>query len=266
LASWCRRGARDLFVTNQNRAEVGLYRVAEGTRESWLDRMPQATFPAASPDGRWVAAGSFDGGEGVRIWEADSGKLRKKLLIGDADAAFSPDGRWLYTATSRIAPQGPEIRAWRVASWEADRGLPLDRTTSSSAGLAASPDGRAVAAAVSQNAVRQLDAASFAEIGTLAAPETGLITYIRFSPDSSKLVFAASHLVHLWDLRRLRRELAAVALDWDAPSYSDAPTSFRRPLRVELDRGGPGSSSVQRPPGDGPSSRTTRAALPTPPR
>jgi WD40 repeat protein len=237
LALWSWRGPRDLFLTNLDRSAVALYEVAEGTRKKWDAEMKKATYAAASPDGRWVASGSADGGNGVRIWRADSGRLEKELLIGDADVAFSPDSRWLYTATSRLAPRGPEVRAWRVGTWEADRGLALDRPSSSPDGLAASPDGRAVAVRVFNDTVRLLDAASFVEIGTLTAPEIGLIGPLRFSPDSGMLVFGASHLVHLWDLRRLRRELAAVGLDWSAPPYPAAAGPAPHPLRVEVDPG-----------------------------
>ena len=245
IAAWCWRGPRDLFVTNFDRSVVGLYEMAEVTREKWTAKMNRAAFAAASPDGHWVAAGSFEGGNGVQIREADSGRLEKELLTADAEVAFSPNSRWLYTATGRLAPRGPEVRAWRVGTWEAAHGLALDRSSSAPTGLAASPDGRALAVSISQDAVRLLDAASFAEIGTLSAPETGLIGSIRFSPDSAMLAFWASHLVHLWDLRRLRKELAEVGLDWDALPYPDAPEVAPRPRRVEVDLGGPGSASVQ---------------------
>jgi hypothetical protein len=71
-----------------------------------------------------------------------------------------------------------------------------------------------------------------------------LIVRIRFSPDSATLAFCASHLVHLWDLRRLRTELAEVGLDWDALPYPAAPEVAPGPRRVEVDPGGAGSSSV----------------------
>ena len=31
----------------------------------------------------------------------------------------------------------------------------------------------------------------------------------------------AGPAVHVWDLRTIRRQLAAMGLDWDAPAYSD---------------------------------------------
>jgi tetratricopeptide (TPR) repeat protein len=49
------------------------------------------------------------------------------------------------------------------------------------------------------------------------------------------LVCAATD-VHVWDLRRLRAELAARDLDWDAPAYQPAPAPAE-PLQVEVDLG-----------------------------
>jgi eukaryotic-like serine/threonine-protein kinase len=241
-AHWCWRGPRDLFVSGWDRSAVALYEVAETIREKWSTKMNQVAYTAASPDGRWVAAGSIDGGSGVAIWEADTGRLAKELPIGDASVAFSPDGRWLYTATSRIAPEGPRVCAWRVGTWELQRGQALDRSASTPAGLTASPDGAVVAVPTSQDGVRLLVAGLSAELATLTAPETGLVGAIQFSPDSGMLALAASHLVHLWDLRHLRRELAEVGLDWDAPPYPAQPAPAPRPLQVEVDPGMPQGS------------------------
>jgi tetratricopeptide (TPR) repeat protein len=62
-----------------------------------------------------------------------------------------------------------------------------------------------------------------------------------FSPDGSRLVVATNDgpAVHVWDLRAIRRNLAAMGLDWDAPAYSDDdpanPSSPPLPpLRVDL--------------------------------
>jgi WD40 repeat protein len=229
-------------VANRDRAAVALYEVAEGAREKWSATMTQVLFAAASPDGRWVAAGSLEGGTGVRVWEADSGRLEKELLIGDADVVFSPNGRWLYTTTGRASPGGAELRAWRTGAWESGPGLALDRTSSAPTGLAVSPDGRTVAVSVAQDGVRLLDAETFAEIGTLTAPETGLVGLIQFSPDGSTLAVGASQFIHLWDLRRLRRELATVGLDWDASPSAAGPGPPPQPLRVVVDLGEPGNS------------------------
>jgi hypothetical protein len=44
-----------------------------------------------------------------------------------------------------------------------------------------------------------------------------------FSPDGSRLVVTTPDgpAVHVWDLRAIRRHLAGMGLDWNAPAYSD---------------------------------------------
>jgi tetratricopeptide (TPR) repeat protein len=44
-----------------------------------------------------------------------------------------------------------------------------------------------------------------------------------FSPDGSRLVITTQDgpAVHVWDLRAIRRHLARIGLDWDAPAYPD---------------------------------------------
>jgi len=41
-----------------------------------------------------------------------------------------------------------------------------------------------------------------------------LLQGVEFSPDGATLLTTASGTVHVWDLRRLRQELAALSLDW----------------------------------------------------
>ena len=49
------------------------------------------------------------------------------------------------------------------------------------------------------------------------------MAWATFSPDGSRLVVTTNDgpAVHVWDLRAIRRHLAEMGLDWDAPAYSD---------------------------------------------
>jgi WD40 repeat protein len=72
---------------------------------------------AFSPDGRQLAAGSFD--STVKIWDATTGKEIHTLhgLAGYVwSVAFSPDGKRL-AASSGYAGKG-EIKIWDTALWE----------------------------------------------------------------------------------------------------------------------------------------------------
>jgi serine/threonine protein kinase/WD40 repeat protein len=237
LARWCGPGRKLLFVVSVPRSAVALLEIEETCREKWSQKVFKVGYAAASSDGRWVAAGSYDGGHGVRIWEADTGRLEKELSIGDADVAFSPDGCWLYTATGRLSQRGAECRAWRVGTWEAGRGQALNWTPAVPPSLAVSPDGAVLAVPDSPEVLRLLDADSFAPMAALTAPEPGFINRHVFSPDGRLLAAAVSNVIHLWDLARLNEHLAKLGLDWERPSSSPQPAPSPRPLRVEIDPG-----------------------------
>jgi serine/threonine protein kinase/WD40 repeat protein len=183
-------------------------------RVVWERRIPNANQIAASPDGCLVAVGSYGGGGGVSVWEVDTGRLVRKLPIGDARVSFSADNRRLYATTGRLSPQGAECRSWWVGSWESDRAVPLKRTSHAPASLAVAADG--TVAVVSTNNVSLLNPETLEEVTTICAPEPGWLQ--GFSPDSTKLVCSANGTVQLWDLRRLRHELAALGLDWNSAS------------------------------------------------
>jgi hypothetical protein len=58
---------------------------------------------------------------------------------------------------------------------------------------------------------------------------------ICFSPDSARLIAISAFgpAIHVWDLRLIRSQLAAIGLDWDAPLYVSADPDL--PLRsIEL--------------------------------
>jgi WD40 repeat protein len=181
----------------------------------WKDRQPHVHYMAASPDGNLLATGSFEGGSGVQVREAATGRIVCDLPIGDATVAFSADGRRLYTGTGRLSPTGAECCAWRVGSWEVERRLPLSRPSSSPAEVETSADGT-LAVAFTANDVRLLDPETLGEIATLTTPAPELVVRMRFSPDGGTLATSADGGLHLWDLRRLRQELTALGLDWEA--------------------------------------------------
>ena len=93
-----------------------------------------------SPDGRWLASGSFD--HTVRLWSVFGG-APVRTLKGHTEAvvsvAFSPDGQWLASGGD-----DSKVRIWRVdttAAWRT-----LDNDARHVYGVAFSPDGRYLAA------------------------------------------------------------------------------------------------------------------------
>ena len=53
-----------------------------------------------------------------------------------------------------------------------------------------------------------------------------------FSPDGSQLVVVTNDgpAVHVWDLRAIRKHLARMGLDWDAPPYPEVDPAPPAPL------------------------------------
>ena len=74
---------------------------------------PQVSFAAVSPDGRYVATGTWRG-KGVKVWEADTGQPVRDLPAAEsAGVGFTPDGSRLLVLESEGA-----YRSHRVGTWE----------------------------------------------------------------------------------------------------------------------------------------------------
>ena len=82
-----------------------------------------------------------------------------------------------------------------------------------------SPDGRVLAVVEEQESVRLFDLVEWKSLGLLRAPVAGSINALAFSPDGSQLAAACVRgRLRLWNLTAIRKELAALQLDWDLPA------------------------------------------------
>jgi serine/threonine protein kinase/WD40 repeat protein len=184
-------------------------------RRLWVRSVPNMSTNHLSPDGRWWAIGTVEGGRALSILDTHTGELVKDLTIGDAYPCFSPDSRWLVTTTGRLTVPGGECCLWRTGSWEKVLSRPLGRNTSSPASLYVSPDGASVAVDYDQKDIKLLTLETLEEIATLTSPEPGIILGMGFSPDGRYLGVMRNNTVNLWDLQALRRGLAAIEMDWE---------------------------------------------------
>jgi len=168
----------------------------------------QQNFVEVSPDNRWIAASAV--GVGVTVWDARDGKFIHSLLPGEnAQIAVSPDSRSLATATPR------ECIVWDTQSWRPLKVWPLALSGGVHVPVAFSPDGQWVAVAATRAEVRLLDTRTGSELATLTPPLPQNLDSLMFSADGRYLAGATfSRVVQLWDLPALRRELAALKLDW----------------------------------------------------
>lgn len=165
--------------TGQLKGEIA----PKGFLEDWMKSFE------FSPDGRNVA--TFHLGD-TRLWDAKTGALRFKLLKSETtDATFSPDSRWLATASSDKQSAG---KIWDVETGELK--MSLAPTGHKSVAVFFSPDG-SLLATTNDKGVTLWNAKTGALLATLAEARYP----VAFSKDGRRLVTGARNdTALLWEL------------------------------------------------------------------
>jgi len=180
----------------------------------------------SSPDGKWIV-GSHPFQAGAVLWKgADGRKVRTFPTSSGCTVCFSPDSRCLVTADV------DEFCFWEVAS--GSRGLSIKREQGPGLGgySAFSHDGKVLAVSLSQWLVALIDAGTGRELARLEHPDPQIISCLAFNPSGTQLAVATQgHVIQLWDLRRLSRELTVLGLDWDHPPF---PSDESKPAPAHL--------------------------------
>jgi WD40 repeat protein/Tfp pilus assembly protein PilF len=225
-------GARVLLVdtTHPRRAGLRDRALASGSNH----RMSSI---AISPDGRWAAAGGWME-KGIYVWDLPRSRLVRVLPPSDGEGdsqtivTFSPDGRWLISSSQNAV--APGYYFWEVGTWK--RGPLISRPLAAGWGAPVfSADGRVMALGVSSYQIRLAEAATMRTIAHLSTLQPMGARPLAFSPDGTKLIAATNRKTALmWDLRRIREQLATMDLDWDQPSFppeSETLTTIRPSVR-----------------------------------
>ncbi len=192
-----------------------------------LTRHADVRAIAVNPDGCLVATGSHNG-TGVKIWDSRNGQLKKDLLLGitHLQVEFSPNGKWLATG-------GDGCRLWMVEGWRQGPQI-------GGGAFTFSPDSALLAVETGFGAVRLVAPETGREYARLEDPNQERARWLTFSADGTQLVVSTHDgpSIHVWDLRAIRRHLAATRLDWDLPAYAPPPLNTKRPpLRLVVDCG-----------------------------
>jgi WD40 repeat protein len=154
------------------------------------------------------------------VWEVATGQLVWRLPCDSANLAFSPNGRWLAV----IEFPKLECRLWRVGSWQPGPTVHISRATLS---MTFSRDG-GLFAIDDAGRVRLVNPDSGRDVATLEAGAISSAHFygMTFSPDGTYLAAGRDHIIHLWNLRKIRDHLMSMNLDWDQPPF--APAGARR--------------------------------------
>jgi WD40 repeat protein len=156
---------------------------------------------------------------------------------------FTPDSRAL------IISRGDEYSFWDVNIWQLLRRLRRDVALYPGyVGFA--PDGRLMALEMAPCVIHLTEVATGRTIAKLEDPHGDRAGWIAFTPDGTRLVTACRYakVIHIWDLRAIRRQLKAMGLDWDWPEFPPAhpDSGGDRPLKVEVLLGDPAKPAVTR--------------------
>ncbi len=172
-----------------------------------------ATTAAFSPDGsRLVVNANRRAGteQPAAVHDTMTGAVVRALGRRPGGySAWSPDGRWIYAGDD----SGVGV-LWRTADWTRGPNLMLAADDLLRAG-AFSPDGRLLALADTDADLRLVETATGRILVRLAPPEPlGFVAGLVFAGQDRLCAVNIEGRVFTWNLTTLRRELAAVGLDW----------------------------------------------------
>ena len=201
----------ELVLVNRKQSTVTITD-RDGRALRTFNKHPNAMFTALSPDRKWLATQGSGRGEsakiGARVWSFSDETLAHEFSGGPLGAvAFSADGRWF--ASSGLE----QFHLVPVGKWEARIRLP-EGVGKAGALVSFAADGELVAI-TTDDKTHLFHPATGAQRGMIGSPGGDPSTArARLSADGRKLaVMWDDGSFDLWDLAKLREELAALGID-----------------------------------------------------
>src|SRR5439155_3702351 len=186
---------------------------AETLAGEFTDGHPNARYADISPDGQWAATGTWKGRD-VQVWRLSDHKRFSLPIADNAGVSFSPDSRRLITGT------GQRYQTWKVGTWELLETLSRDSGADVPGPALFTRDGKMWSVFIGRSGGLQLRDGRSNSV--LANVEAGPLWPLAFSSDGSQLAVRSEQgMVHVWDLRRVNRQLARLSLAEGLPTYGN---------------------------------------------
>ncbi|KAG8778509.1 hypothetical protein FRC12_024945 [Ceratobasidium sp. 428] len=159
---------------------------------------------AVSPDGRWVASGSYD--HTACIWDSHTGQVVVGPLVGHTDSvnsvAFSPDNTRVVSGS-----KDETIRIWDPETGKLVAG-PFKGHTSSVRSVMFSPNGCHLASGSNDCTVRIWDAKTGQAIGHPCSGHTSWVMSVAYSPDGKSIASGSvDRTIRIWDIQNRKQRL-----------------------------------------------------------
>jgi WD40 repeat protein len=224
------------LVAFGHEAHAHVHRTSDRAEVFRAPDRPPHTRATVSPDGRWLAAGNWNGKD-VHVHDMQTGKLAASLpAFGSANGHFSPDGAHVIVS----APA--EYVFYSVGDWVPRRRLARGNNNMHGA-VEFSRDGRIFAVSHSRRVLRIHDAASAEVLLSLDTPdEEPLNEGLALSADRRWLAAGSriTRRIHLWNLAGIARGLDELGIGHglslpDSPrAEGEAPEAPRVEIEVDL--------------------------------
>ena len=204
--------------------EVRVVDTSEGQPET-VGRVRHAGWwMAASGDGKWLATSQWHG-HGTRLWDLETGRRLRTFDGFNATLTFSPDSHHL------VVGNPGQYEVYETSTWNRLHTIPSNTST---LGASYSRDGELLAVCTDHARIALLDGRTFRELARFVTPSMERFTLIHLSPNGRHLVAkAASGVIHVWDLPRIRSRLATMGLDWQGLPQVKALASLPTDQAIE---------------------------------
>ncbi len=228
-AAWSSDGSR-LVATDDVQHELRVFEARSLTPTKIIKDVPAAAL-ALSPDGRCAATAGR--GDALRIFDLDSdaGPHKISASMDRCPMTFSPDGKWFVINDDDAAA----YRFFRVGSWEIGPQIPRKHRLGMNKPAVFSLDGRLLAVVDDNDEVVLHDGETLEKLVALSAPRPRIVMGMAFNQTGTMLAVACGEYgTQLWDLAKLRVQLASMGVDWNHPVTDRTGATPVAKLKVEM--------------------------------